>query len=179
MRRRPGARQSFRQFLLAALQAHHRVCQPNRVRNGLPAHAKAQPPGSAAFNRRRAPHFPRRPRTTAALLPLGGGQLLSGGADRAIRCWEPAWPERSYAVSGPVWPGGIIDAATNMLNSPAAQRRYQLRHSVGVPVVEEVVANGGGAAQVGGGARPGSGGRICFGAAVCPSAAKHNIKRVP
>ncbi|GBG00520.1 phosphoinositide 3-kinase regulatory subunit 4 [Raphidocelis subcapitata] len=88
-----------------------------------------------------------RPRTTAALLPLGGGQLLSGGADRVIRCWEPAWPERSYALSGPVWPGGIIDPATNMLNAPAAQRRYQLRSAAGVPVVEEVVANGGAAVQ--------------------------------
>ena len=99
----------------------------------------------------RLPNRPCRPRTTAALLPLGGGQLLSGGADRVIRCWEPAWPERSYALSGPVWPGGIIDPATNMLNAPAAQRRYQLRSAAGVPVVEEVVANGGAAVQVGAG----------------------------
>jgi hypothetical protein len=167
-----------------------------------------------------------RPHSAFALLPLGGGQLLSGGADRAIRCWEPAWPERSYQVgprthsspgaprpsahrpaarpsdhvagsldraadpshsrlcvaslpalvlgliagtparlaplpcpnkraqvSGPVWPNGIIEPATNTLQPPATLRRYQLRHVGPVPVVEEVAYNGDAARQ----ARPACG----------------------
>lgn len=75
-----------------------------------------------------------------ALLPLGGGALLTGGADRRVRLWEPSWPERSYIVAGPVWPDNtaIIDSATNKLQVPGHIHRYQRVSIAGVPVVEEL-----------------------------------------
>ena len=80
-----------------------------------------------------------RPQHTCALLPLGGGQLFAGGVDRVIRCWDAAWPERSYQIAGPMWPGPIIDTASGLLNVPLTQRRYLQRQSIGgVGVVEEV-----------------------------------------
>jgi hypothetical protein len=55
--------------------------------------------------------------STTCLLPLPSGGLLSGGADRCVRYWEPSWPERSYIVAGPVWPDdtGIMDHASHKL----------------------------------------------------------------
>jgi hypothetical protein len=52
-----------------------------------------------------------------ALLPLPGGALLAGGADRCVRYWDAPWPERSYIVAGPVWPDdtGIMEPSTNKL----------------------------------------------------------------
>lgn len=52
-----------------------------------------------------------------ALLPLPGGALLAGGADRCVRYWDGSWPERSYIVTGPVWADdtGIMDPQTNKL----------------------------------------------------------------
>lgn len=80
-----------------------------------------------------------RPHHACALLPLGGGQLLAGGSDRVIRCWEPAWPERSYQVCGPLWPGQIIEPSTGMLAPPSAARRYGARLGPdGVPMIEEI-----------------------------------------
>ena len=42
---------------------------------------------------------------------------MTGGADRAVRYWEPSWPERSYIVAGPVWPDdtGIMDPASHKM----------------------------------------------------------------
>lgn len=91
-----------------------------------------------------------RPHHACALLPLGGGQLLAGGSDRAIRCWEPAWPERSYQVCGPLWPGQIIEPSTGLLVPPSAARRYCSR--IGpcrVPLVEEIALPGDPSRQVG------------------------------
>lgn len=83
--------------------------------------------------------YPRRPQHTCALLPLGGGQLFAGGADRVIRYWDAAWPERSYQVAGPMWPGPIIDPSSGLLNVPQTQRIYQKRQTVGgVGVLDEV-----------------------------------------
>lgn len=50
----------------------------------------------------------------SCLLPLPNGALLTGGADRCVRYWEPSWPERSYIVAGPVWSDdtGIMEHAT-------------------------------------------------------------------
>lgn len=92
----------------------------------------------------------RRARCTRALLPLGGGQLLSGGADRTIRYWDAAWAERSYAVAGPLWPGPIADPATSALHTPAAARRYHSHSVGGVPVVDEIAARPEATGQVGG-----------------------------
>jgi hypothetical protein len=71
-----------------------------------------------------------------------------GGADRVIRCWEPTWPERSYAVAGPVWPDGIIEPESNMLQPPATQRRYRGRMVEGAAVLEEVTLLGEAGRQV-------------------------------
>lgn len=53
----------------------------------------------------------------SCLLPLPNGALLTGGADRCVRYWEPSWPERSYIVAGPVWSDdtGIMEHATHKL----------------------------------------------------------------
>lgn len=81
-----------------------------------------------------------RPHRACALLPLGGGQLLAGGADRALRCWDPARPERSYIIAGPVWPGGIVDPTTSLLNPPATTlvQQYRARRVGAASVIEEV-----------------------------------------
>jgi hypothetical protein len=79
-----------------------------------------------------------RPHHAPAVLPLGGGQLFSGGADRALRCWDPARPDRSYVIAGPVWPGGIIDPATNLLNPPATAQQYRARREGAASVIEEL-----------------------------------------
>jgi hypothetical protein len=58
-----------------------------------------------------------------ALLPLPGGALLAGGADRCVRYWDAPWPERSYIVAGPVWPDdtGIMEPTTNKLQVRVAK----------------------------------------------------------
>lgn len=61
-----------------------------------------------------------------ALLPLSGGALLAGGADRCVRYWDGSWPERSYIVAGPVWPDdtGIMDPNTNKLQVRAVRKSF-------------------------------------------------------
>eukprot|EP00879_Flechtneria_rotunda_P022840 GHRR01024135.1.p1 GENE.GHRR01024135.1~~GHRR01024135.1.p1 ORF type:complete len:413 (+),score=138.78 GHRR01024135.1:1164-2402(+) len=74
-----------------------------------------------------------------ALLPLPGGALLTGGADRCVRYWDGSWPERSYIVAGPVWPDdtAIMEPNTNKLQVPSHVYRYSKRLVSGVPVLEE------------------------------------------
>jgi len=45
-------------------------------------------------------------------------QLLAGGCDRCLRYWEPAWPERSYLVAGPLWQEDrpIVDSSSGKVN---------------------------------------------------------------
>jgi hypothetical protein len=70
-------------------------------------------PGHCAW----IPCVARRLSSISCLLPLPNGALVTGGADRCVRYWEPSWPERSYIVAGPVWPDdtGIMDANTHKM----------------------------------------------------------------
>lgn len=87
-----------------------------------------------------------------ALLPTGGGQLLAGGADRTVRCWDSGRPAQSYVVCAPpppaVPPGAatVATAAEAGVSGAAAaeaaavdvpQYRYATRSVGGVPVLEE------------------------------------------
>jgi hypothetical protein len=69
-----------------------------------------------------------------ALLPLPGGALLAGGADRCVRYWDAPWPERSYIVAGPVWPDdtGIMEPSTNKLQVRLMSRSSSLHFFVTV-----------------------------------------------
>ncbi|KAF6164233.1 hypothetical protein GIB67_010203 [Kingdonia uniflora] len=59
-----------------------------------------------------------------SLLPLPGGDLLTGGTDLRIRCWDHFSPDRSYCVSGPSLKGARSDEF------------YETRSSFGVQVVQ-------------------------------------------
>ncbi|XP_031387749.1 serine/threonine-protein kinase VPS15 [Punica granatum] len=59
-----------------------------------------------------------------SLLPLPGGDLLTGGTDLKIRRWDHTSPERNYCVSGPSVKGAGNDF-------------YETRSYSGVPVVQE------------------------------------------
>jgi hypothetical protein len=66
-----------------------------------------------------------------ALLALPTGQLLAGGSDRCLRYWEPAWPERSYLVAGPLWQEDrpIVDSSSGKVNvSPPVCSSQQLQN---------------------------------------------------
>ncbi|KAJ3698963.1 hypothetical protein LUZ61_002668 [Rhynchospora tenuis] len=69
-----------------------------------------------------SPRFP----GVRSLLPLPGGDVLSGGTDVRIRYWDHASPERSYCVCGPSGKGIGNDAV------------YDVRSSFGVQVVQEM-----------------------------------------
>ncbi|XP_010438306.1 PREDICTED: phosphoinositide 3-kinase regulatory subunit 4-like [Camelina sativa] len=59
------------------------------------------------------------------LLPLPGGDLLTGGTDLKIRCWDYSSPERSYSICGPNLKGvGNVDF-------------YELKTNSGVQFVQE------------------------------------------
>jgi hypothetical protein len=84
-----------------------------------------------------------------ALLPTAGGQLLAGGTDRVVRCWDSARPERSYVVCCP--PGGAPCRAASPAPTGAADAppcwsvdmpryRYAQRNVQGVSVLEETCA---------------------------------------
>ncbi|KAK6151856.1 hypothetical protein DH2020_014491 [Rehmannia glutinosa] len=60
-----------------------------------------------------------------ALLPLPGGDLLTGGTDLKIRRWDHCSPDRSYCVCGP-----SIKGITN-------DDFYETKSSFGVQVVQE------------------------------------------
>lgn len=61
-----------------------------------------------------------------SLLPLPGGDLLTGGTDLRIRRWDHSRPERSYCVCGPTVKGLGNDEL------------YESKSSFGVQVVQEM-----------------------------------------
>ncbi|XP_021741395.1 probable serine/threonine-protein kinase vps15 [Chenopodium quinoa] len=61
-----------------------------------------------------------------SLLPLPGGDLLTGGTDLRIRRWDHSRPERSYCVTGPTVKGLGNDEL------------YESKSSFGVQVVQEM-----------------------------------------
>ncbi|KAI3932096.1 hypothetical protein MKW92_032179 [Papaver armeniacum] len=61
-----------------------------------------------------------------SMLPLPGGDLLTGGTDLKIRRWDHSSPDRSYSVCGP------------MLKGIRNEDLYETRSSFGVQVVQEV-----------------------------------------
>lgn len=61
-----------------------------------------------------------------SLLPLPGGDLLTGGTDLKIRRWDHSRPERSYAICGPTIKGLGNDEI------------YESKSSFGVQVVQEM-----------------------------------------
>ena len=75
-----------------------------------------------------------------ALLPTPGGQLLAGGSDRAVRCWDSGRPQQSYVVCAPppppaAGPGGEAGGEGGAVDVP--QYAYAARSVQGVPVLEE------------------------------------------
>ncbi|KAK4479122.1 hypothetical protein RD792_014633 [Penstemon davidsonii] len=60
-----------------------------------------------------------------ALLPLPGGDLLTGGSDLKIRRWDHCSPDRSYCVCGPSIKGVVKDDL------------YETKSSFGVQIVQE------------------------------------------
>lgn len=75
-----------------------------------------------------------------ALLPTPGGQLLTGGTDRAIRCWDCERPQHSYMVAAPPPTLAVPSTETGGQGaSPTLTLRctYAVRSVGGVPVVEE------------------------------------------
>ncbi|KAG8636183.1 hypothetical protein MANES_16G108000v8 [Manihot esculenta] len=60
-----------------------------------------------------------------SMLPLPGGDLLTGGTDLKIRRWDHCSPERSYCISGP------------NLNGVGNDDLFEIRSSFGVQVVQE------------------------------------------
>ncbi|PKU64555.1 serine/threonine-protein kinase VPS15 isoform X1 [Dendrobium catenatum] len=61
-----------------------------------------------------------------SLLPLPGGDLLTGGTDLKIRYWNHTSPERSYAICGPSTKGLGND------------EHYETRSCFGVQIVQEM-----------------------------------------
>eukprot|EP00252_Welwitschia_mirabilis_P026191 TRINITY_DN8476_c0_g3_i2.p1 TRINITY_DN8476_c0_g3~~TRINITY_DN8476_c0_g3_i2.p1 ORF type:complete len:750 (-),score=115.92 TRINITY_DN8476_c0_g3_i2:109-2034(-) len=62
------------------------------------------------------------------LLPLQGGDVLTGGSDMKIRLWDHASPERSYCICGP--------SAQNM-----GKESYTVKSVRGVQIVQEAYKN--------------------------------------
>ncbi|EES07686.1 probable serine/threonine-protein kinase vps15 isoform X1 [Sorghum bicolor] len=73
-----------------------------------------------------------------SLLPLPGGDLLTGGTDLKIRYWDQARPEQSFCIAGPSAKevrsakGDILEKAVGNDES------YDIRSSFGVQVVQEM-----------------------------------------
>ncbi|CAK7337394.1 unnamed protein product [Dovyalis caffra] len=59
-----------------------------------------------------------------AMLPLPGGDLLTGGTDLRIRRWDHCSPDRSYCISGP------------NVNGAGNDDLYETRSSFGVEIVQ-------------------------------------------
>ncbi|KAD4180234.1 hypothetical protein E3N88_28825 [Mikania micrantha] len=60
-----------------------------------------------------------------SLLPLPGGDLLTGGTDLKIRRWDHSSPERTYCVCGP------------SINGVGNEEFYETKSSFGVQIVQE------------------------------------------
>ncbi|XP_062221696.1 serine/threonine-protein kinase VPS15-like [Phragmites australis] len=68
-----------------------------------------------------------------SLLPLPGGDLLTGGTDLKIRYWDQARPEQSFCIAGPL-EKEIDPSAKGVGNGEC----YDIRSSFGVQVVQEI-----------------------------------------
>ncbi|MEW5304984.1 MAG: hypothetical protein WDW36_007556 [Sanguina aurantia] len=82
------------------------------------------------------------PNGARTLLPMTGGQLLSGSTDRCIRYWEPSRPDSCYLVAGPLWPSDNLADPGSGGGLTVPQYRYSYRASAAaaaphVPILEE------------------------------------------
>ncbi|KAJ8768798.1 hypothetical protein K2173_023702 [Erythroxylum novogranatense] len=64
-----------------------------------------------------------------SMLPLPGGDLLTGGTDLKIRRWDHCSPDRSYCICGP------------NVNGVGNDDIYEMRSSSGVQVVQETTSS--------------------------------------
>ncbi|XP_020111935.1 probable serine/threonine-protein kinase vps15 isoform X2 [Ananas comosus] len=69
-----------------------------------------------------------------SLLPLPGGDLLTGGPDLRIRYWDHTSPTQSYCVCGP----SIVEIGTGDLKEKEQDKSYDVKSSFGVQVVQEL-----------------------------------------
>ncbi|MEW5319540.1 MAG: hypothetical protein WDW38_010685 [Sanguina aurantia] len=69
------------------------------------------------------------PNGARTLLPMTGGQLLSGSTDRCIRYWEPSRPDSCYLVAGPLWPSDNLADPGSGGGLTVPQYRYSYRAS--------------------------------------------------
>ncbi|KAK3155588.1 hypothetical protein QOZ80_2BG0205210 [Eleusine coracana subsp. coracana] len=69
-----------------------------------------------------------------SLLPLPGGDLLTGGTDLKIRYWDQARPEQSFCIAGPL----EKEAITAKGGEKDEFYCYDIRSSFGVQVVQEI-----------------------------------------
>ncbi|WVZ65017.1 hypothetical protein U9M48_014450 [Paspalum notatum var. saurae] len=73
-----------------------------------------------------------------ALLPLPGGDLLTGGTDLKIRYWDQARPEQSFCIAGPL-SKEVRSAKGDILEKAVGNDEcYDIRSSFGVQVVQEM-----------------------------------------
>ncbi|KAJ1289758.1 hypothetical protein BS78_02G188700 [Paspalum vaginatum] len=73
-----------------------------------------------------------------ALLPLPGGDLLTGGTDLKIRYWDQAKPEQSFCIAGPL-SKEVRSAKGDILEKAVGNDEcYDIRSSFGVQVVQEM-----------------------------------------
>lgn len=141
---RPGASDAARHQVPSALASPAVGLGPPR---GADMMSRAR---QLAISELQAP--PARQDGVRVLLPTAGGQLLAGGADRTVRCWDSGRPAQSYVVCAPpppaVPPGAatVATAAEAGVSGAAAaeaaavdvpQYRYATRNVGGVPVLEE------------------------------------------
>jgi hypothetical protein len=144
---RPGTSDAARRQLLAALAPPAAGLLPPR---GLDMMSRAR---QLAISELQTPQTRRE--GCRALLPTAGGQLLAGGGDRTVRCWDSGRPQQSYVVCAPPppvpagtqaaaeadaggtagLPGGGEGGQASLVDVP--QFSYALRSVQGVPVLEE------------------------------------------
>ncbi|KAF8730110.1 hypothetical protein HU200_017078 [Digitaria exilis] len=73
-----------------------------------------------------------------SLLPLPGGDLLTGGTDLKIRYWDQARPEQSFCIAGPS-AKEVRSAKGDILEKAVGNDEcYDIRSSFGVQVVQEM-----------------------------------------
>ncbi|EFN54741.1 hypothetical protein CHLNCDRAFT_134632 [Chlorella variabilis] len=90
---RPGNSETVRRQAPAALAPQAAGLLPSR---GLDMMSRAR---QLAISELQTPQ--RRREGYRALLPTAGGQLLTAGSDRAVRCWDSGRPQQSYVVCAP------------------------------------------------------------------------------
>ncbi|CAN6291205.1 unnamed protein product [Urochloa humidicola] len=73
-----------------------------------------------------------------SLLPLPGGDLVTGGTDLKIRYWDQARPEQSFCIAGPS-AKEVCSAKGDILEKAVGNDEcYDIRSSFGVQVVQEM-----------------------------------------